>query len=110
MDADTPVATLRRAVADFVRERDWERYHNPKDLAVSLCIEAAELLELFQWREPDSLPENARVAEELADVAIYCLSVANALDIDLSSAVENKLRRNAERYPASEWRGRARLG
>ncbi len=110
-DDATTVAALRARVAEFVRERDWERYHGLANLAKAISVEAAELLELFQWRadsEPLDASMRARVEEELADVAIYCLSAANAMGIDLSDAIVRKLERNAERYPAEEWRGRAR--
>lgn len=110
-DDATTVAALKARVAEFVRERDWERYHRPANLAKAITVEAAELLELFQWRSDEQPVEaelRARVEEELADVAIYCLSAANAMGIDLSDAIVRKLERNAERYPAEEWRGRAR--
>ncbi len=113
-DADTTVAELKCAMARFVAERRWEQYHTPKNLAVSLVLEAAELLEHFQWRtdeeanryvqQPEALQE---IADELADVLSYVLSMANALNIDLSTAFENKLRKNEARYPADQWRGRA---
>ncbi len=105
------VAALRDRVAGFVRERDWEKYHRPGNLAKAISVEAAELLELFQWRsdsDPMDAALRARLEEELADVVIYCLSAANAAGIDLSDAVLRKLERNEARYPADEWRGRAR--
>jgi NTP pyrophosphatase (non-canonical NTP hydrolase) len=112
-DANTTVADLRRAVAEFVSEREWEKFHNPKDLAVSISIEASEILEAFQWSGENTLSDpddstKAGIAEEVADVVIYCLSMANALGIDLSSEVLRKIRSNAERYPADEYRGRYR--
>ena len=109
-DETTTIATLKSKVADFVRARDWEKFHRPANLAKAISVEAAELLELFQWREVETLDPRlrARVEEELADVVIYCLSAANTMDIDLSDAVLRKLRRNKERYPADKWRGRAR--
>ncbi|OGS51107.1 MAG: hypothetical protein A3K65_06675 [Euryarchaeota archaeon RBG_16_68_12] len=110
-DDATTVAALRARVAEFVRERDWEKYHRPANLAKAISVEAAELLELFQWRSDSEAVDpalKARVEDELADVVIYCLSAANALGIDLSDAVLRKLERNADRYLAEEWRGRAR--
>lgn len=99
----------------FVHERQWERYHTPKNLAMSLAIEAAELMEHFQWldsaesREVMASPETkAEVAEELADVLCYALSLANVTQIDISMAVLGKLRKNALKYPADQFRGRYR--
>ena len=115
IDADTTVSALRQAVAAFVDARDWQPFHSPKNLSMSIAIEAAELMERFQWltteeaqaaaREP---AERASVADELADVVIYCLSLSNALDLDVSSAVLAKLQANEHRYPAHEFRGRFR--
>jgi NTP pyrophosphatase (non-canonical NTP hydrolase) len=100
-------------MADFVRERDWEQFHAPKNLAMSLAIEAAELMEHFQWltveesrdigKRPDDL---TAVGEELADVTCYLLALANATGIDISDAVRAKMIRNAEKYPAEKFRGR----
>lgn len=115
IDAHTTVGDLRKAVADFVNDRDWQPFHTPKNLSMSIAIEAAELMECFQWltteqsraavKEPD---ERAAVADELADIVIYCLSLSNALDLDVSSAVLGKLKANEHRYPADEFRGRFR--
>ncbi len=109
-DDATTVAALRDRVAGFVRERDWEKYHRPANLAKAISVEAAELLELFQWRadsEPMDPALKVRVEDELADVVIYCLSAANAVGIDVSEAVLKKVSKNEARYPAREWRGRA---
>jgi dCTP diphosphatase len=115
LDAQTTVGALRQAVAAFVDARDWQPFHSPKNLAMSIAIEAAELMEHFQWltaeqarasvKEPN---ERAAVADELADILIYCLSLSNALDLDVSSAVLGKLETNERRYPADEFRGRFR--
>lgn len=112
-DGTTTVQHLRDRVAAFVRERDWEKYHNPKDVALSMSVEAAELLELFQWRSEGEIdladPQfRGALEDELADVTVYCLSLANAIGCDLSDAVLRKLAKNEQRYPADEWRGRAR--
>ena len=112
-DAATTVQQLRDRVASFVRARDWEKYHNPKDLALSVSVEAAELLERFQWRREDEIDLRDAafregVEDELADVLIYCLSLANAIECDLSDATVRKLAKNERKYPADEWRGRAR--
>ena len=104
-DAETAMATLRDRVAAFVRARDWEPYHNPEDLALALLVEAAELAEVFLWTSPGDLQESdprlrGRIADELADVAIYGLAMANRLSLDLSDAVFAKLDRNESRYAA----------
>jgi len=101
-------------VAEFIAARDWQQHHTPKNLSASIAIEAAELLEHFQWltdeqaaaalQDADKL---SAVADEMADVVIYALSLANALDVDVSEAVLGKLERNEKRFPAEEWRGRA---
>ena len=105
-DAVQTVESLKAEVADFIRQRQWEPYHDPKAVAMSIAIEAAELLEVFQWLEPDQSWEvikdeihRDQVADELADVLIYCLSFANLADIDLSSAIRSKLDRNQKRFP-----------
>jgi dCTP diphosphatase len=114
-DPHTTVAGLRQAVAAFVAARDWQPFHSPKNLSMSIAIEAAELMEHFQWLTTEEAQvavrdhaELAAVADELADVVIYCLSLSNALEIDLSSAVLAKLQTNEHRYPAGEFRGRFR--
>ncbi len=111
-DAHTTVGVLRQAVAGFVDARDWQPFHSPKSLSMSIAIEAAELMEHFQWHTIEEAwaavedpTEQAAVADELADIVIYCLSLSNALDLDLSSAVLDKLQTNEHRYPADEFRG-----
>lgn len=112
-DSSTTLQTLRDRVAAFVRERDWEKFHNPKDIAISMNVEASELLELFQWRSDSEIDMNDAkfredVEDELADVFVYCLSLANAIGCDLSDVTLRKLAKNDNKYPADEWRGRAR--
>ncbi len=94
MDAEVTVATLRQLVQRFVEERDWQRFHTPKNLAMSIAIETAELMEHFQWltvEESIALVQDetarAAIAEELADLLIYSLSFANSADIDVSDAI-----------------------
>lgn len=112
-DASTTVAELRAALAAFVAERQWQVYHDAKNLSGSIMIEAAELMEHFQWVRNDELPallqsaaEREAIAEELADVTCYVLSLANVLNIDLSAAVLGKIDKNARKYPAEKFRGR----
>ena len=113
LDKHTTVSELRALVHQFVSARDWQPYHSPKNLSASIAIEAAELVEIFQWmtcedsRQAASDPvvyEHAR--QELADVMIYCLSLANALDMDLGQAIYDKMKLNQIKYPVSRTRGR----
>jgi NTP pyrophosphatase (non-canonical NTP hydrolase) len=111
-DATTTVAELKSLVVRFAEERDWGRFHTPKNLAASVAIEAAELLERFQWSTPEESfavkddPEalNA-VAEEIADVASYLFNLCDKLGVDFASAFAAKMRKNAEKYPAERFRG-----
>jgi NTP pyrophosphatase (non-canonical NTP hydrolase) len=112
-DATTTVGELRAAVKQFVDERDWNQFHNPKNLSMALAIEAAELMEHFQWLDAGGARGLARspermlpIQEELADVLCFALSFANALEIDISAAVRDKLVKNARKYPADRYRGR----
>ena len=114
-DTETTINALRQAVADFVDARDWQPFHSPKNLSMSIAIEAAELMEHFQWLTTQEATaavgdpaERTAVADELADIIIYCLSLSNALDLDISSAVMGKLQTNEHRYPADAFRGRFR--
>ncbi len=115
MDADPrSFDALVAAVRRFRDERDWARFHNPKDLAVSVAIEAAELLEQFQWRDADAVaahladPEGRRaVADEVADVLLLLVSLGDASGIDLLEAARAKLAQNAAKYPVEKARGRA---
>jgi NTP pyrophosphatase (non-canonical NTP hydrolase) len=114
-DSDTTLGTLRQAVAGFVDARDWRPFHSPKNLSMSIAIEAAELMERFQWLSNEEAwasvaqPEQrAAVTDELADVMIYCFSLSNALELDVTSAVLGKLKANENRYPKDEFQGRFR--
>jgi dCTP diphosphatase len=107
MDANTTLAELRGEIAAFVAARDWARNHDLKSLAVSVAIEAAELLEHFQWLDRaeslallDDEAARVEVTAEVADVLIYLLQFANVADIDLSEAFRTKMARNALRFPA----------
>ena len=115
VDDSTTVADLCRGVASFVAEREWEQFHSPEHLSQAIAVEAAELMEHFLWltrEQAVSMVEEdvkrAAVVDELADVLIYAFSLANALEIDVSTAVLEKLERNERRFPVDEWRGRAR--
>jgi len=115
VDAETTVADLRRALVDFMDEREWQQFHTPSHLSHAIAIEAAELMEHFLWLSEDEemalLEDEARLSaltDELADVLIYSLTLADTLGIDVSAAVREKMARNARRFPVSRWRGRAR--
>jgi dCTP diphosphatase len=105
LDHLTTIATLQSWVDEFVHERNWEQYHSPKNLAVSLSIEAAELLEHFQWtdggrwRDGETELNRPAAASEMADVLAYLLRLASVLKIDLSFSLQEKLRENAKKYP-----------
>ncbi len=112
-DEHTTVGALRRMMADFVAEREWEPFHDAKNLAASIAIEAAELMEHFQWLRSDQLAKVqgdpkalGEIRDELADITAYVLSFANAMDIDLSSALAEKMAKNAKKYPVERFRGR----
>ncbi|MCG6872273.1 MAG: nucleotide pyrophosphohydrolase [Gammaproteobacteria bacterium] len=103
---------LRERLRHFAHERDWDQFHSPKNLAMALQVECAELAEHFQWlsqAESDALPENTRreVAAELADVLIYLVRLADRLGVDLLEAASAKMVRNEQRYPADRVRGSA---
>jgi NTP pyrophosphatase (non-canonical NTP hydrolase) len=91
-------------IIKFRDDRNWSQFHNPKDLAISISIEANELLELFQWNSSKETVENKfpELQDELADIMIYCILMADKLDIDLEKAVERKLDKNKEKYPVKK--------
>lgn len=112
-DQTTTVGQLRDMMRSFVAERQWEKFHDPKNLAASIAIETAELMEHFQWVRSDQLDELRRdpeqmaaIREEVADITAFVLSFANAMEIDISAALRDKMVKNARKYPAAEYRGR----
>jgi dCTP diphosphatase len=111
-DSDA-LSSLREKLRRFAIERDWDQYHSPKNLAAALCVEAAELLEHFQWRTEDeskSLPSEqlTKVREEIADVLLYLVRLADKLNVDLLDAAANKIAVNARKYPVDKARGNSR--
>jgi mutator protein MutT len=112
-DRDCLVSTLKAEVNRFVAERDWEQFHSPKNLSMSIAIEAAELMEHFQWvtvpearlltRDPEKYEE---VIQEVADIAIYIFSLCHSLNIDLSQSIGKKLKLNRKKYPMEEYWGK----
>ena len=108
--ADSDLARLRDIVRTFVDERDWDQFHTPKNLASALSVEAAELLEHFQWLQHGRAEELgqaklAQVRHEMADVLVYLVRLADKLDVDLLSAVQEKMVLNRAKYPAEQVRG-----
>jgi len=110
-DSNTCVDELKQCMRTFVEQRDWQQFHSPKNLSMSLAIEAAELMEHFQWitieqsRAIDD-QQKAAAGEELADVICYALALANSLGIDITSTMYKKMEKNRTKYPAEEFRGR----
>jgi dCTP diphosphatase len=113
-DGKTTVAELRRRVLKFVRARDWEQFHSPKNLSMALAAESGELMEHFLWTESKTSLAVARdpkkrraIEDEVADVVIYALEFANICGIDLAAAIETKMAANAKKYPVEKAKGRA---
>jgi NTP pyrophosphatase (non-canonical NTP hydrolase) len=95
---------LQKVLVEFRDEREWEQFHNPKDLALALSIEAAELNELFLWKKPEEA-NLAKIKDELADVFAYALLLAERYDLDINEIVKNKVKKNGEKYPVSKAKG-----
>ena len=110
-DAQTTILAIRQMVGTFVDQRDWSKFHSPKNISMALAIEAAELMEHFQWidgaesRSPDA-EKKVAIGEELADVLCYAMAIANELDIDIASVMKRKMELNRAKYPVEEFRGR----
>ena len=107
---DVTLAELQKQIRKFCDDRDWYQFHNPKDLSISLALEAAEVMEHFQWKNADEMVKHAfekkdDVAEELADVFYWVLLLANKLDINLVESFEKKMTKNAAKYPIEKARG-----
>jgi NTP pyrophosphatase (non-canonical NTP hydrolase) len=110
MPGSLDILELQKSLRRFASERDWERFHSPKNLASALSVEAAELVEIFQWLTEEhsyDLDDHTRdaVAQEIADVQIYLARIADRLDIDIPRAVAEKLVLNAQKYPAGKRSG-----
>lgn len=104
---------MKKTIKNFVTERDWIKYHTPRNLAESICIESAELLEIFQWslnnnnkKNRSNNFQNFNIADELADIFIYCISLSNTLEIDITQTILKKIRKNKRRYPIEKFKGR----
>ena len=103
----TETELLKQKIRKFRDDRDWAQFHNEKDLAMALSIEAAELLELFLWKRPEKA-DPARIKEELADVLMYALLLADKQGLDITQIVEDKLKVNNEKYPVEKAKGTAK--
>jgi NTP pyrophosphatase (non-canonical NTP hydrolase) len=106
----TSLHELQAIIRKFCDERDWDQFHNPKDLSISLTLEAAEVMEHFQWKSPEEMTEHiatrkSEVGEELADVFYWVLLLANKLDIDLAEAFRLKMTKNEMKYPVEKAKG-----
>jgi len=107
------IAELTKKIVDFRNKRDWKQFHNPKDLAIDLAIEASELLEIFLWKKESELQEvvkekRNKIEEELADVFIVALLLAHELGLDVKEIVEEKLKVNEIKYPVEKFKGIAK--
>ena len=98
---------ITKALIQFRNERDWEQFHNPKDLSLAISIEAGELLEQFLWKDPADANEE-KVREELADVFAYAFLLADKYDINIKEIILDKIRKNAEKYPIDKAKGTAK--
>jgi dCTP diphosphatase len=112
--SDVSVANIQKAVRHFRDARDWRQFHSPKNLSMSIAIEAAELMEHFQWLTTEEAATLTRqdaqarkaITQELADVFIYCFSLADILDCDVVEIILDKLSKNNEKYPPEQYQGR----
>jgi NTP pyrophosphatase (non-canonical NTP hydrolase) len=98
---------IKQALINFRNERDWEQFHNPKDLALAINVEAGELLELFLWKNPEEA-NREKVKEELADILAYAFLLADKYDFDIKEIVMDKIRINGEKYPIDKSKGSAK--
>ena len=104
------IEELQNKIASFAKERDWEQFHTPKNLACALSVESSELLEIFQWmnrneEENLSFETKQRISEEISDIFVYLVRLADVLNIDLEKSITQKMQQNAEKYPADKVRG-----
>lgn len=103
---------IQSVIKNFSKQRDWDKFHNPKNLAMALSVETAELVEIFQWldeKQAENLDSNKRahLKEEVADIAVYLLRICMAYDIDLEEAILEKMKKNEAKYPLIDEQGNA---
>jgi len=111
-DTSTTITDLRNFVEDFVQERDWSQFHNAKNLSMALSIEAGELMDIFKWNTHEECERmmsekktRQEATDEIADVMIYALAFANRNDINIADAIDQKMIKNREKYPADKFKG-----
>ena len=111
-DNERKIHELKELIRKFCEERDWDQFHNAKDLAIALSIEASELLEIFRWKSPEEVKElfedeNKRedISDEMADVLYFLIRMAQMYDIDLTDALEKKMEKNNNKYPIDKFKG-----
>lgn len=102
------IDNLVKRIRKIEEERDWNKFHNPKDLAIDISVEASELLELFLWKTPEEVlkAKKEQVKEELADILISCLNLADRLDLDVIKVIDDKLDEIEKKYPAEKFKGK----
>jgi len=112
IDKETSIDALKNFVENFVKERDWSQFHSPKNISMALAIEASELMDIFKWdTERDSKVKMSEgisrkeAIDELADIIIYAIAFANRNNIDISSAIEQKMKKNEKKYPVDQYKG-----
>ena len=110
MNSSDTFKELKDVLREFRDDRNWKKFHNPKDLAISISIEASELLEIFQWKNSREVKDVSKerideIKDELADIMIYCLFLSEILDIDVGEIVLDKIGRNEDRYPVDRFKG-----
>lgn len=110
MSGEFSLTDLQKQIRKFCDDRDWDQFHNPKDLSISLALEAAEVMEHFQWKNAEEMARHSKIkkddiGEEIADVFYWVLLLSNKLDIDLVKAFEKKMRKNEVKYPTEKARG-----
>ena len=112
MDKKNTIDTLKNFVENFVKERDWSQFHSPKNISMALAIEASELMDIFKWdTEKDSKGKmlegisRQEAIDELADIIIYAIAFANRNNIDISSAIAQKMKKNEKKYPVDQYKG-----
>ena len=111
-DRSTTITELKKIVEDFVNERDWSQFHNPKNLSMALAIEASELMDIFKWNSTEEceakMSEQStrqEATDELADIMIYAIAFANRNDINIADAIDKKMIKNRKKYPVKKFKG-----
>tara|TARA_B110000444_G_C18729794_1_gene542728 strand:- start:338 stop:685 length:348 start_codon:yes stop_codon:yes gene_type:complete len=112
-DTITTIKEMKQLMESFVDEREWSNFHNPKNLSMSISIEASELMELFQWKTIDESqvsmkegPIRLEAIDEIADILMYCIGFCNKNNIDISKAIKDKMKKNKIKYPKKSFKGR----